>query len=92
MPALWLNLLALVVAATGAALLYLGSPRQLVLARPLPARAGLGWGLTLLLAAWLLWCVPWHPAAAFFATLTVTMAWLVALPVGASLLKRKGTA
>lgn len=91
MAVVWINLAALVVSATGAALLYLASGRQRLLARPPGARTALGWGMTLSLAAWLLWCLPWHPAAAFFVALTMTMAWLVALPVGAALLGRKET-
>lgn len=92
MSMVWLNLLALVATATGAALFYLGSGRQAVLARRLGPRASLGWGLTLHLASWLLWCAALHPAAAFFVTLTLTMVWLTALPVGVALLKQRRAA
>lgn len=60
-------LAALAATSAGTASLYLAAPRQLVLARPLPSRTGLGWGLTLLLAGWLLWCALCHPAAAALA-------------------------
>ncbi|MBI2239641.1 MAG: hypothetical protein HYU59_02430 [Magnetospirillum gryphiswaldense] len=92
MSMLLLNLLALVATATGAALFYLGSGRQVALARRLDPRASLGWGLTLLLAAWLMWCAALHPAAAFFVTVTLTMGWLTALPVGVVLLKPRRAA
>ncbi|MGE4278324.1 MAG: hypothetical protein AB7G62_01975 [Magnetospirillum sp.] len=92
MDMLWLNLLALAAAAAGATLFYLGSARQKVLTQPLPARPSLGWGLCLSLAAWLLWCAAFHPAAAFFVALTVIMAVLVALPVAAAVVPRKETA
>jgi hypothetical protein len=81
MAALAICLLAVAASLAGTGCLYLGAPRQLVLTRPLPARASRGWGLTLLLSAWLLWCGIWHPATALFAVLTVAMAVAVALPV-----------
>lgn len=81
--------LALAAILAGISCLYLGAPRQLLLARRLPARASRGWGLTLLLAAWLLWCGIWHPATALFAVLTLAMAVAVAVPVAARAMRRE---
>lgn len=89
MAGLAITVLALAASLAGMSCLYLGAPRQLVLARPLPARASRGWGLTLLLAAWLLWCGIWHPVTALFAVLTLAMAVAVALPVAARAVRRE---
>lgn len=89
MAALAICLLALAATLAGVSCLYLGAPRQLVLARPLPGRASRGWGLTLLLSAWLLWCGIWHPATALFAVLTLAMAVAVALPAAALVLRKE---
>lgn len=83
-----ITVLALAAILAGIGCLYLGAPRQLVLARPLPARASRGWGLTLLLAAWLSWCGIWHPITALFAVLTLAMALALAFPVLAVAVRR----
>lgn len=80
-----LHLAALTATFAGAICLYLGAPRQQWLTRPWPARGSRAGGLALLLLGWLVWCVPLHPATAFFVVLTMGMAALLVLPIAAAL-------
>ncbi len=69
----------------GAVCLYLSAPRQQWVRQPWPPLAARIGGSALLLLGFLLWCGGMHPAAAFFAALTVAMAAFIALPFSAAL-------
>lgn len=72
---------------SGAACLYVASPRQSLL-RARWRRPGL-FAAAFLLAAWTVWRIRLAPATAFFTTLAALMPLLIALPSLAALRGRK---
>ncbi len=80
-----LSALALTVA--GCACLYLVSPNQRWLARPLPERPLLAAGLVLLVAGVWLWAAALRPVAGMFVALHVAMVCLFAFPYIAAALR-----
>lgn len=88
-----LTLLAICATSAAAALLYLGSAGQRLLAQPLPSRISLlGGGALLAISLVLFWQVT-GPAAAVFCLMTLTMMIWTVLPFPVALLtKRKGRA
>ncbi len=76
---------ALAATGVGVAAFYLASPRQQLLRRPLPARAGRLSGAAMLVLAGLLWGRELHPATALFVALTTAMLFAMAYPAVAAL-------